>query len=110
MQRVICELPNAASEIGGVKFEPDGKGKVVSEEIEDAVAERFASIPGYKIKPRPGPKGNNGSQTSKPAGRGRGKKNKPVVQNPNEPQTGTAGTAAETRNPEADNPEVDTHG
>lgn len=48
MARVICELPNASAEIGGVKFTED-RGQMISEEIDDAAAERFARIPGFKL-------------------------------------------------------------
>lgn len=48
MARVICELDNASDEISGVKFTED-RGQMISEEIDDAVAERFAKVPGYKL-------------------------------------------------------------
>lgn len=48
MPKVICTLPNASHNISGVSFEPHDEG-VISEEIDQAVADRFASIPGYYI-------------------------------------------------------------
>jgi len=48
MAKVICTLPNASEEINGVSFVSHAKG-MVSEEITDAVANDFASIPGYEL-------------------------------------------------------------
>lgn len=50
MAKVICTLENASDEISGVKFKkhPDGAG-MVSEDISDEQAARFASIPGYEL-------------------------------------------------------------
>ena len=48
MKRILCELPNASKEINGIKFSED-KGQMVSEEVKDEIADRFASIPGYKV-------------------------------------------------------------
>jgi hypothetical protein len=44
--KILCKLPNAAEVINGVKFITHKLG-VVSEEIEDEVAEHFLKIPGY---------------------------------------------------------------
>lgn len=49
MPRVICELPNASDEIGGVKFYPLDQGGMISDEIGEEAAARFASIPGYSL-------------------------------------------------------------
>lgn len=50
MPRVICTLPNASLLINGVVFEVlSDKSGIISEEIEQGVAEYFASIPGYRI-------------------------------------------------------------
>ena len=48
MARVICNLPNAAEEISGVRFVAS-EGGMVSEDISDAQAAYFASIPGYVL-------------------------------------------------------------
>lgn len=48
--RVLCTLPNASSEIGGIVFKPAPSGKgMLSEEINADVAFRFGSIPGYEV-------------------------------------------------------------
>lgn len=49
MPRVICDLPNAADEISGVKFYPLEDGGRISDEISAELATRFASIPGYGL-------------------------------------------------------------
>lgn len=51
MPKVICTLPNASEEISGVKFQPhpDREGVMVSETVDDNVAARFCSIPGYEL-------------------------------------------------------------
>ena len=43
---VVCDLPNAGECINGVKFEK-ASGKAFSEPVDEATADRFASIPGY---------------------------------------------------------------
>lgn len=48
MPKVLCTLPNASSDIGGIKFEQHAKG-MLSEDISDEQAKRLASIPGYEI-------------------------------------------------------------
>lgn len=48
MPKVLCTLPNASEDIGGVKFVSHAKG-MLSEEVSDAVAKRLATIPGYEI-------------------------------------------------------------
>ncbi len=49
MSYVICTLPNASDEISGVAFEDHPEGKVSVEAVSAEVAERFASIDGYKV-------------------------------------------------------------
>ena len=49
MQRVICDLENAADEISGVKFYPLEEGGKISDEISDELAAVFTSIPGYTL-------------------------------------------------------------
>lgn len=49
MPRVICDLPNASTEISGVKFHKLDDGGLISDEISQEQAELFASIPGYTI-------------------------------------------------------------
>jgi type IV secretory pathway VirB10-like protein len=49
MPRVICDLKNASDEINGIKFFPLDDGRRISDEIDDATANRFASIPGYSL-------------------------------------------------------------
>lgn len=49
MAKVLCTLPNASELISGVKFAPHASGGMLSEDITDAQAEDFASIPGYEL-------------------------------------------------------------
>lgn len=49
MKRILCALPNASSEISGIKFNESVDG-FVSEPIEDEnLITTFLSIPGYSI-------------------------------------------------------------
>jgi len=48
MPRVICSLPNASTEISGVKFSQTDDG-MLSEEVSDEVAAAFTEINGYAI-------------------------------------------------------------
>jgi hypothetical protein len=48
MAKVICSLPNAAEEISGVKFVTHKLG-MISEEIEDDVAQMFLRVKGYVL-------------------------------------------------------------
>lgn len=59
MAKVICTLPNASTEINGVKFSESKEG-MISEEITDAQAGEFTAINGYAlvvVKPKAGKKG-----------------------------------------------------
>jgi hypothetical protein len=46
MAKVICTLPNASTEINGVKFVSHKLG-MISEDVDDEVATGFATIQGY---------------------------------------------------------------
>jgi len=48
MPKVLCTLPNASEDIGGIKFAQHAKG-MLSEDLSDEQAKRLASIPGYEI-------------------------------------------------------------
>ena len=48
MARVISTLPNHSTLVNGVSFKED-RGQMISEEVSDAVAANFASIPGYTL-------------------------------------------------------------
>ncbi len=48
MAKVICKLQNAADEISGIAF-TKVDGGMLSEDISDEQAARFASIPGYEL-------------------------------------------------------------
>lgn len=48
MPKVLCKLPNATSPINGYRFVTHRDG-MVSEELDETAAKRFASIPGYEI-------------------------------------------------------------
>jgi len=73
MPRVICNLPNASDEISGVKFHQLDDGRMISDEISDEQANRFASISGYEldeegievakpVEPAPAPKQTKAQQ------------------------------------------------
>lgn len=47
MSRVICTLPNASNLINGVVFAPHKLG-VISDEVEQEVADAFLACPGYR--------------------------------------------------------------
>lgn len=46
---VVCSLPNAGEIINGVKFESGSRGQSFSEPVDEAVAARFAAIPGFTM-------------------------------------------------------------
>lgn len=46
--RVLCTLPNASTQIGGIKFEPT-EGGMLSEPLDEAQAKRLCGIPGYSL-------------------------------------------------------------
>ena len=48
MPKVLCTLPNASEDIGGIKFEKHANG-MLSEDVSDEQAARLASIPGYEL-------------------------------------------------------------
>lgn len=48
MPKVLCTLENASEEISGVKFAAHERG-MISEEISEEAAARFASIDGYEL-------------------------------------------------------------
>lgn len=48
MAKVICKLPNASTNINGIRFVTHRDG-MISEEIDDAVALTLSDIPGYEI-------------------------------------------------------------
>jgi hypothetical protein len=48
MAKVLCRLQNATSPINGYRFVTHRDG-MISEELDAAVAKKFASIPGYEI-------------------------------------------------------------
>jgi len=48
MPKVLCTLPNASTEISGVKFVSHAKG-MLSEDVADDVAASFTAIPGYEL-------------------------------------------------------------
>ena len=67
MARVICALPNASEEIDDVKFEAV-EGGMLSEEISDELAARFASIDGYKLVDGEAPKTKRGKKAKDEGG------------------------------------------
>lgn len=67
MPKVLCKLDNASESINGVRFVAHKKG-MISEEISEEQAKRFARIPGYEIVSQP-----SSSQPNPGAGGGRGR-------------------------------------
>ena len=49
--RVHCNLPNMSREVSGVRFVPDGAGGWLSDDLTPALAEAFATVPGYRLVP-----------------------------------------------------------
>jgi hypothetical protein len=49
MAKVRCDLQNASEKISGYQFSPGIGGGMVSEDLPDEAAARFASIPGYVL-------------------------------------------------------------
>lgn len=49
MKHVICTLPHASDLINNIPFQDHAEGKVTVDPVDDEVAARFASIPGYKV-------------------------------------------------------------
>lgn len=72
MPKILCTLPNASEEIGGIKFAAHPKG-MLSEEVSDEQARRLASIPGYELvgaepqKPASNPDGDAAKDAEKAA-------------------------------------------
>lgn len=50
MPRVLCTIPNAAEEISGVRFTATDSG-MLSEPLDEAMAQRLSSISGYQLVP-----------------------------------------------------------
>lgn len=95
MPRVICDLPNASDEISGIKFHPLDDGGMISDEISQEQAARFASITGYAIddgsvpapvaveaKPAPVARKTGGKKTAEPVAP------EPVVEPVAQPEAG----------------------
>lgn len=60
MARIICELPNAGSNINGIEFEArEGGGVISKEDVPAEIAERFAKIPGYRVEVKSGRNGDS---------------------------------------------------
>lgn len=67
MPRVICELENASELINNIRFTAD-RGQMVSDEVDEATAAAFCSIPGYRlleIAPPPPPPPETPEQTAR---------------------------------------------
>jgi hypothetical protein len=62
MPRIICTRPNASSLINGIKFVAHEIG-VISEEVEQAVADQFLKISGYFVEGQE-PKPDDGTDTT----------------------------------------------
>ena len=65
MAKVLCKLPNASSNINGVKFVSHRDG-MISEEIDDAIALQFAEINGYEIHDPKAKKAKKDGQDQQP--------------------------------------------
>lgn len=64
MARVICRLPNASTEINGVRFTED-RGEMISDEITAELADAFASIPGFHKIDTPAPEPQATAETGR---------------------------------------------
>lgn len=53
MARVICNRPNASTEINGIRFHPLEDGRLISDEIEGEALDLFLSISGYELDEDP---------------------------------------------------------
>lgn len=53
MARVICNRPNASTEINGIRFHPLEDGRMISDEIEGEALDLFLSISGYELDEDP---------------------------------------------------------
>ncbi|CAB4137360.1 hypothetical protein UFOVP326_23 [uncultured Caudovirales phage] len=98
MPRIICDLPNASTEISGVRFVEDirdGKRQMISEEVAAEVAARFATIPGFSLVEAP----PAGDPPASAAGKGKGKSRAP--------DAAAAPPAGDTPPAPADPPPVD---
>lgn len=55
MPRVICEIPGTAPDLDGLEWTAD-RGQLISPEISEAAATRYAGIPGFRlVEPPPAP-------------------------------------------------------
>lgn len=54
--RILCTLSNMSEQVSGVRFTPAPEGNGwVSEDLTPALANAFATIPGYSLMPEPEP-------------------------------------------------------
>jgi len=60
--RIICKLPNASEVINGIKFISHKLG-MISEEIEDEVAQEFLKIKGYVLHGKGASKDDSSSKS-----------------------------------------------
>lgn len=93
MAKVLCKLPNASTNINGVRFVTHRDG-MISEEIDDAVALAFAEIPGYFIHDPKAAEGQ-GQQSNQqpPAGSPAGAPSSPSAGSATPPAGGTSPAA-----------------
>lgn len=67
MARVICNRPNASTEINGIRFHPLEDGRLISDEIEGEALDLFLSISGYELDEDPDEKAPPASPAEPPA-------------------------------------------
>lgn len=69
---IISDIPNTSESVNGINFRND-RGQMVSEEVDQATADYFASIPGYKvvdkIPKKEGDAGGKGGRSQQPGGK-----------------------------------------
>lgn len=95
MARVLCTLPNASDEIGGIAFTKHPKG-MLSEEIDEAAASRLTSIDGYTLVDNGSGAdgGGKGKGKEKDGGKGGGAADSTVVPDVSQPVVNQNGAGA----------------
>lgn len=61
--KLLCTLPNASTNIDGVRLEPHPRGMVTVDHVDDGnITKRWLSIPGYEvINDEPGHEARDGT-------------------------------------------------
>jgi hypothetical protein len=95
MPKILCTLPNASTEISGVKFAPHDES-MLSEEVSLEVAESFAAIDGYKVVADDAPAAAKPAAVKAPS---RSKKSAPESPSADSGGDGSSAAGAEDQDP-----------